>query len=284
VLTAATVLVAGSGAAFGVLVHEPPPAAALQPVPVPQPIPDAGSTGVKVRQLLVRTSPRPTRAVNVVKVARAGPTLFGPGDSGARVRETQARLRQIGWFYGDVSDHYGGASRDAVSGFQAKRRVPATGKVDRRTLELLVGMTREPTGDELANRAPDPAEGAALDPRCTTGRVLCIDKSSSSLRWVVGGTVLASLEVRFGAEYSPTREGLFRVGWKDQDHVSDLYGSAMPYAMFFSGGQAVHYSSDFAAQGYAGASHGCVNVRDYDAVASLFGQVGVGDKVVVYWS
>jgi lipoprotein-anchoring transpeptidase ErfK/SrfK len=58
----------------------------------------------------------------------------------------------------------------------------------------------------------------------------------------------------------------------------------MPFAMFFSGGQAVHYSSDFAARGYAGASHGCVNVRDYDAVAGLYDQVQVGDEVVVYWS
>ena len=43
----------------------------------------------------------------------------------------------------------------------------------------------------------------------------------------------------------------------------------MPFAMFFSGGQAVHYSPDFAATGYAGASHGCVNIRDYDAIAGL---------------
>ncbi|HET6628075.1 MAG TPA: peptidoglycan-binding protein [Nocardioidaceae bacterium] len=215
---------------------------------------------------------------------RAGPTLFGPGDSGAEVREIQARLRQIAWFFGDVTDNYGDQTAEAVSGFQEKRQVPATGKVDQRTLDLLEGMTTEPTRDELANRKPDPAEGSKLDPRCTTGRALCIDKSTSSLRWVVNGKVLSSLDVRFGAEYSPTREGLFHVGWKDRDHVSNLYGSAMPLSMFFSGGQAIHYSSDFAARGYAGASHGCVNVRDYDALASLYDQVDVGDKVVVYWS
>ena len=56
----------------------------------------------------------------------------------------------------------------------------------------------------------------------------------------------------------------------------------MPYAMFFSGGQAVHYSADFAKNGYNGASHGCVNVRDKGAIASLFDQVGTGDKVAVY--
>jgi lipoprotein-anchoring transpeptidase ErfK/SrfK len=92
------------------------------------------------------------------------------------------------------------------------------------------------------------------------------------------------MAVRFGASYSPTREGLFHVGWKSRDHVSKLYDSAMPFAMFFSGGQAVHYSSDFAARGYSGASHGCVNVRDYAGIKWLFDQVKVGDKVVVYWS
>ena len=47
----------------------------------------------------------------------------------------------------------------------------------------------------------------------------------------------------------------------------------MPFAMFFSGGQAVHYSSDFAARGYAGATHGCVNVRDLAGIRWLFDQV-----------
>ena len=213
-----------------------------------------------------------------------GPTLFGPGDDGREVREIQARLRQIGWYFGDVTDHYGDQAASAVKGFQQKRRIAATGNVDQRTLDLLEGLTHEPTADELANVEPDPAEGAPLDPRCTTGRALCVDKTSRSLRWVVDGTVRISLDVRFGSEYTPTREGLFHVYLKDADHVSKLYGSAMPYSMFFSGGQAVHYSSDFAAVGYAGASHGCINVRDYGAIASLFAQVAVGDKVVVYRS
>lgn len=215
---------------------------------------------------------------------RAGPTLFGPGDSGPAVREIQARLRQIAWFVGDVSNSYGGATTDAVAGFQAKRMVPSTGKIDRRTLDLLGGMTVEPTADELANREPDPADGAPLDPRCRAGRVLCVDKSSSSLRWVVDGMVQMSVDVRFGSDELPTREGQFAVSYKSRDHVSSLYDTSMPYAMFFSGGQAVHYSPDFAANGYYGASHGCVNVRDLGAIQSLFDQVRVGDKVIVYWS
>jgi peptidoglycan hydrolase-like protein with peptidoglycan-binding domain len=215
---------------------------------------------------------------------RAGPAIHQAGDDGPEVRVLQARLRQIAWFAGDVSDHYGDQTVAAVQGFQAKRHVPVTGEVDRRTLDLLLAMTSAPTADELANRAPDPAEGAALDSRCTTGRVLCIDKTSSSLRWVVAGTVRRTLDVRFGSEYTPTREGQFSVYWKDADHVSSLYGSAMPLALFFSRGQAVHYSSDFASRGYNGASHGCVNVRDHAALQALFGEVRTGDKVVVYRS
>ncbi len=215
---------------------------------------------------------------------RAGPAIFERGDSSRAVRVVQARLRQLAWFSGDVSDRYGDRTVAAVRGFQGKRHVPVTGKVDRRTLDLLVSMSHTPTAAELANKKPDPADGRALDARCRTGRALCIDKTSSSLRWVVDGRVRMSVDVRFGAEYTPTREGLFSVYWKDRDHVSDLYGSAMPFSMFFSRGQAVHYSSDFAARGYAGASHGCVNVRDYSALASLFTQVRTGDKVVVYRS
>jgi len=240
-----------------------------------------GVVDARTWRRLVKMTVQPSHAELFNK---PGPTLFGPGDDGSQVREIQARLRQIAWYFGDVTDHYGDQTTTAVKGFQEKRRIPPTGNVDQRTLDLLEGMTTEPTRDELNNIKPDPADGAPLDPRCTTGRALCIDKTSRSLRWVVNGKVLMSLDVRFGSEYTPTREGLFSVYWKDIDHVSDLYDSSMPYAMFFSGGQAVHYSSDFAARGYYGASHGCVNVRDYDEIASLYAQVQVGDKVVVYRS
>ena len=98
------------------------------------------------------------------------------------------------------------------------------------------------------------------------------------------GVVISTYDVRFGSEYTPTREGLFSVFMKSRDHVSTIYNTPMPFALFFSGGQAVHYSADFAARGYSGASHGCVNVRDYNGIKWLFDQVVIGDKVVVFWS
>ena len=242
-------------------------------------------TGVLDRRTwdrLVAMTEQPTHDA-MFNVLHPGPALLGSGDQGKDVRAVQARLRQIAWYFGDVTGTFDSQTVGAVKGFQAKRGIPVTGDVDQRTLDRLTAMTTTPSDDEMHNIEPSPG---ALDARCLTGRVLCIDKTSRTLRWVVDGHVLQTLDARFGSTISdtPTREGLFQVYLKDADHVSHMFGSAMPYSMFFSGGQAVHYSSDFATVGYDGASHGCVNIRDYDGVKWLYSQVRVGDTVVVYWS
>ncbi|MFF2212669.1 L,D-transpeptidase family protein [Streptomyces antibioticus] len=217
-------------------------------------------------------SPTPTPAPAV---------LWSHGDTGRDVRELQARLRQIAWLFEGPTGTYDRATERAVEGFQGKRGLPRTGRTDTVTWQRLLKMTREPGEWDLYLMGGQPA--AAPDPRCLTGRVLCVDKTSRTLRWMIDGRTLSTVSVRFGSQYTPTREGVFRVYFKSRHHVSTLYDSPMPYAMFFSGGQAVHYSADFAARGYAGASHGCVNVRDEAAIAGLFAQVRTGDKVVVSW-
>ncbi len=228
------------------------------------------------------TTPTHDQKFNVLK---PGPALLATGASGDPVRDLQARLKQIAWLFGPVTGTYDADTVAAVKGFQAKRAIPVTGEVDQRTMSRLTSMTRTPTDGELHNKAPSTGgTGAALDPRCATGRALCVDKSSQTVRWVVDGKVGATYQARFGSDELPTREGTFAVQRKSRDHVSSLYHTPMPFAMFFSGGQAVHYSPDFAANGYNGASHGCVNVRDYNGMVWLFDQVAVGDKVIVYRS
>lgn len=257
--------------------HEPVEQVQAEGRPSPHPVEPAGPT----RPTAPTKSPKPTAPA----VPAPGPALLGPGDEGDEVRDLQARLKQVAWFTAGVTGFYGDVTTASVRGFQGKRGIAITGEVDRRTLDLLHGMTREPTAAELADRPPSSVgTRAPLDPRCLTGRVLCIDKTSRTLRWVVEGEVQRTVEVRFGSAELPTREGAFEVGRKNRDHVSSIYHTPMPYAMFFSGGQAVHYSPDFAANGYDGASHGCVNVRDRDAIAWLFDQVRIGDDVIVYWS
>ena len=257
--------------------------ASPEPSPAPTPYPEPAPEPEPKPQPKPEPEPEPTPAPEPEPELQPGPALLAPGDEGPEVKDLQARLRQIDWFNQDVTGTYGDVTREAVEGFQAKREIPVTGEVDQRTMDRLLAMTSEPTEAELSNQLGDNTPGA-LDPRCTTGRVLCVDKTSRTLRWVVDGQVQLTVDVRFGSEELPTREGVFSVFSKSRDHVSSLYDTSMPFAMFFSGGQAVHYSPDFAANGYNGASHGCVNVRDYDAMAGLFDQVEVGDTVVVYWS
>ena len=255
-------------------------AAAVRGYQAKRELPVTGRVDQQTWDSLLSRTKQPTHD-QLYNIVKAGPALLEQGSKGAKVQELQARLKQIGWFSGKVTTHYGSATADAVKQFQAKRGIPTTGEVDQRTLDLLHGMTRQPTTDELNNVAHKVA-APRLDPRCLTGRVLCISKSSNRMSWVVDGKVQDTFSVRFGSELTPTREGTFSVGWKSRDHVSTLYHTAMPFAMFFSGGQAVHYSADFAARGYNGASHGCVNVRDYDGIRWLFGEVNVGDRVVVH--
>lgn len=122
------------------------------------------------------------------------------------------------------------------------------------------------------------------DARCMTGRALCISKNQRKMAWMINGTVLDVVDVRFGREgtRTQTRNGTHQINWKSRNHVSSIYHTAMPFALFFDGGQAVHYSSNFAAVGYNGNSGGCVNVRDHATMKKLFDATRVGDKVIVY--
>ncbi|GAA2635908.1 L,D-transpeptidase family protein [Streptomyces axinellae] len=221
------------------------------------------------------TPPRPASPRPAAQTVR-----MAPGNQGEHVRELQARLRQLGLFNRNPTGYYGSVTAASVSAFQAQRGLTRTGKVTDPLLSALRSRTHNPAHTELYPPTSRPA--GKPDPRCLTGRTLCVSKKSRTLRWMVDGQVRAAMDVRFGSAYTPTREGTFKVDFKSRHHRSTIYDSPMPYAMFFSGGQAVHYSSDFAARGYAGASHGCVNVRDKTKLAKVFAQVRPGDKVVVY--
>ncbi|GAA1909347.1 hypothetical protein GCM10009716_19140 [Streptomyces sodiiphilus] len=213
--------------------------------------------------------------------------VMGYGENSDKVRELQARLGQLGHFDDNPTGYYGEVTASAVSAYQRAAGLEVSGTVYEPTWDKLVSQTAKPSRDDMFPPIEVPevptATPAGLDERCMTGRALCISKSTNTLSWVVDGKVRSTMDVRFGTEEYPTREGQFTVYWKSRHHHSTLYDSPMPYAMFFDGGQAVHFSENFAANGYNGGSYGCVNVRDEPALAKLFDEVREGDKVVVHW-
>ncbi len=122
-----------------------------------------------------------------------------------------------------------------------------------------------------------------LDSRCTTGRAICVDKTARKVYWVVNGNVYKTLDARFAAPGYSTPTGSYKVYRKVYLDYSRSYNNAkMPFSIYYQGGRAVHYSYGFAAQGWNGGSHGCVNLRDWAGAAWLYNQARVGDKVIIF--
>lgn len=66
-------------------------------------------------------------------------------------------------------------------------------------------------------------------------------------------------QVRGGSKKNPTPTGAFTVEWKSRKWWSKQYDAAMPYALFYYKGAALH-------QGVMrGHSHGCVRLNEADA-------------------
>jgi hypothetical protein len=212
-----------------------------------------------------------------------GVPVLAVNDRGRAVRVLQVRLQRVGVRDIRTTGLYGQETVAQVKEFQRLVGFARTGSVDQATLDALESRTGEVDRLDLAAGADQPY-GRRLPSSCEHGRVICIDKRARAVRWVIDGVVKLKLDARFGADETPTRDGTFAVTRKSRDHISTLYDTSMPFAMFFDRGQAVHYSPDFAARGYSGASHGCVNIRDYKNMQWLFDHAQVGDRVVVYRS
>lgn len=199
-----------------------------------------------------------------------------PGDKNNTVKQIQGRLNGLGYLpVSSIIGVYGPATTAAVKSFQKNSKLPVTGVVDTTTSKLLI--------TKYANRPKKVKPAVKLDSRCFTGRTICINKSTQRMYWVVNGSIKRSWSVRTGRSSLPTRSGNFKVYLKHPNWYSTLYHVNMPYTQFFSGGQAVHFSSEFARIGHSGSgSHGCVNMNSLSEARWLYNQTRVGDKVIVY--
>ncbi|NBE56058.1 L,D-transpeptidase, partial [Streptomyces boluensis] len=77
----------------------------------------------------------------------------------------------------------------------------------------------------------------------------------------------------------PTRTGWHRIDRRVEDDRSRIYDAPMPYAQYFSGGQAVHGVYGYVHTGRG--SHGCVNLMHDDA-RTLWQRTRSGDRVYVW--
>ncbi len=110
------------------------------------------------------------------------------------------------------------------------------------------------------------------------GRILItVDLAAQTLSVFRGGHEIGTAAILYGADDKPTPLGTFPITQKDADHVSNLYGSPMPYMLRLTNtGISIHGTS--VADGYM--THGCIGVPTPFA-EKLFAAVKLGDKVVV---
>lgn len=212
-----------------------------------------------------------------------GPWFTAPSQPGY-VKELQHRLRQQRLYQGALDGELNAATREAIVAWRTRNGLPASEVMDERAWQLLIRRTHNPRYADLFDAPPASTLTQELDPRCTTGKVVCISKQQRRLSYVVDGQVRFTREARFAMPGWDSPEGEFRVWYRNSDTVSRIFGERfpMPYAFFYQGNVAVHFSQDFADRGYEGGSHGCSQLRDYQVAKWLYEQVKVGDKVVVY--
>ncbi|MFD9794824.1 L,D-transpeptidase family protein [Streptomyces sp. NPDC059070] len=273
----------------------PAPGGQPAPGPLPAPVPEAVGTDGLVPgvaraagqpvfpmdtpdQVLPPLVYRPTRAEEAVEPV-------APGAGAARVVEFVPRTevgaaactrragpyqRQVErWLKLRVDGRQSAADCAAIRRFQQARGIrPASG---------FAGPATWGTMRLLAARANPNAAG-----HCPVrgSRIACVDLDRQ-LMWVQTGrkVTFGPVAVRSGRPGYATRTGTFPVYWRHKNHWSTIYHAPMPYAQFFSGGQAFHaiYDNIYSTVG----SRGCVNLTYADA-KRLWGALRKGDPVRVW--
>jgi len=163
-------------------------------------------------------------------------------------------------------------------GQNSKKDCKAIRKFQRKYgIEPAEGYAGKVTG-KLVKRLRQSADRAH---KCDTrAKVVCADLKSQTV-WIAEHGVITwgPYPIRSGRDGYETRKGLFHVQSKDIDHVSSIFGSPMPYAMFFSGGQAFHISDRYLYDPLG--SHGCVHILPKVA-KKMWNRVDVGTTVQVF--
>ncbi|MFD7678128.1 L,D-transpeptidase family protein [Streptomyces sp. NPDC060187] len=276
----------------------------------PGPPPPAGGRALTGPASPATASPATTSPATAGRTTAGRTTVVCAAGRGPYQRQVERWLRLA------VDGRQSAADCEAVRAFQARQGIkPANGYAGPVTwarMRLLSARTAPTdtgaegaTGDAAgpaAGAVPDPASGSAAGPAsgAATGgasgpaagivasagcpvrsyRVACVDLKRQ-LTWVQKGgkTLFGPVAMRSGGAGHRTRTGWFRIYWKHKNHWSSLYNAPMPYAQFFSGGQAFHAVSGSIHT--TGGSMGCVNLRLADA-RKLWSVLKTRDHVYVW--
>ncbi|WP_339825851.1 L,D-transpeptidase family protein [uncultured Parasphingorhabdus sp.] len=107
--------------------------------------------------------------------------------------------------------------------------------------------------------------------------VVTVDLKAESISVFRAGYEIGAAVITFGDSEKPTPTGVFPITQKSKDHVSNIYGSPMPYMLRLTkDGVAIH-ASDVK---WGWGTRGCVGVP-HEFARLLFEQAKLGDRVIV---
>jgi hypothetical protein len=118
-----------------------------------------------------------------------------------------------------------------------------------------------------------------LPVRTVPADAIVVSKENQVLWAFRGGMLHQRYRVSTGQIDYDTRAGWFTVYSRQKMHHSSIYDIDMPFALFFSGGQAIHSSTALRQLG-SPASHGCVRLPRRHA-RTLFDDSGIGRPVII---
>ncbi len=107
--------------------------------------------------------------------------------------------------------------------------------------------------------------------------VVTVDLKAESISVFRAGYEIGAAVITFGDSEKPTPTGVFPISQKSKDHVSNIYGSPMPYMLRLTNDGVAIHASDVK---WGWGTRGCIGVP-MEFARRLFEQAKLGDRVIV---
>lgn len=107
--------------------------------------------------------------------------------------------------------------------------------------------------------------------------VVTVDLKAESISVFRAGYEIGAAVITFGDSRKPTPTGVFPITQKSKDHVSNIYGSPMPYMLRLTNDGVAIHASDVK---WGWGTRGCIGVP-MEFARRLFEQAKLGDRVIV---
>jgi L,D-transpeptidase catalytic domain len=106
---------------------------------------------------------------------------------------------------------------------------------------------------------------------------ITVDLKAESMSVFRDGYEIGAAVISFGDALKPTPTGVFPITQKSRDHISNIYGTPMPYMLRMTNdGISIHGAN----VRWGWGTRGCIGVPT-EFAAKLFEQVKLGDRVIV---